>query len=605
MSVREELRAAGTSAAAIAQHYDVSDDLFRLFLGDDLVYSCALWEEGDDLAAAQRHKIDWFADRLPISGAHVLDVGCGWGALLDRFARIHGMASGVGLTLSRAQQAAAARRGTPGADYRVESWVEHEPDRPYDLVTAIESTEHFASDRLTADEKVEVYQAFFERVAAWLADGGRVGLQLICLDGVGHAGSRPGRGPVADLINQEIFPEAMSSSLGEMASAWETRFRLLEFAGHTEHYVRTFRAWAQRFRDQRAEASALVGDDLARTFSRYFAAGEVLFRLREQALYRVVLEKRPRAKAWAVPPVPSVLARAESDGAGASPEAIRAHYDVSNSFYAAWLGPTMTYSSGLWRSGDPPDLDAATHRKIDFFAGHVLPAGATRVLDVGCGWGETMRRLVGHHGVRHVVGLTLSEQQREFVERHTAPGIEVRLESWEAYAADDGTFDAIFSFGAFEHFARDGLAAPERVARYRAFFGRCYRWLRPGGRLALETIAHDDAPDTAAPLGRGPRGDVVLELFPESICPQLSEVVLGFEPWFEVELLRSDAADFARTFRAWLVALRRAESAAAAAAGAETVRRFRRYLAASEVQFRDGTLTNLRLVLRRRAEPKR
>jgi cyclopropane fatty-acyl-phospholipid synthase-like methyltransferase len=123
--------------------------------------------------------------------------------------------------------------------------------------------------------------------------------------------------------------------------------------------------------------------------------------------------------------------------------------------------------------------------------------------------------------------------------------------------------------------------------------------------LALETIAHDDAPDTAGPLGRGPLGDSVLELFPESLCPHLSEVVLGFEPWFEVEILRADAADFARTFRAWQLALRTSEDVAAAAAGADTVRRFRRYLAASEVQFRDGTLTNLRFVLHRRADVKK
>ena len=83
------------------------------------------------------------------------------------------------------------------------------------------------------------------------------------------------------------------------------------------------------------------------------------------------------------------------------------------------------------------------------------------------------------------------------------------------------------SFGAFEHFARDGTTGPERIATYRSFFARCYDWLAPGGRLGLETIVHDDAPDTATPRGRGPLGDSVLALYPESICPHLSEVVLG------------------------------------------------------------------------------
>jgi cyclopropane-fatty-acyl-phospholipid synthase len=305
-----------------------------------------------------------------------------------------------------------------------------------------------------------------------------------------------------------------------------------------------------------------------------------------------------------VPPLPSALTVEQPEAQGASTEAVRAHYDLSNDFYATWLGPSMMYSSGLWNPGDPPDLDAATERKIDYFAQHAIPDGSTRVLDVGCGWGATIRRLLAHQGVREAVGLTLSERQFQFIAADPVPGAEIRLEGWESFRSE-GQFDAIFSFGAFEHFARDGMTAPQRIARYRQFFARCHAWLRPGGRLALETIAHDDAPDTATPLGRGPLGDSVLELFPESLCPQLSEVVLGFEPWFELALLRSDAADFARTFRAWQVALRQHEARATAAVGEEMIRRFRRYLAACEVQFRDGTLTNLRLVLHRRAELKR
>ena len=97
------LRAAGTSPGAIAHHYDLPDDFFALWLGDSLVYSCALWDDGTSLSDAQRAKIDWFAGRLAVRGADVLDVGCGWGGLLDRFRREHGSRSGLGLTLSARQ----------------------------------------------------------------------------------------------------------------------------------------------------------------------------------------------------------------------------------------------------------------------------------------------------------------------------------------------------------------------------------------------------------------------------------------------------------------------------------------------------------------------
>jgi len=603
------LAAMGTSPPAIMHHYDLSDDFFRIWLGLDMVYSCGWWETGDgpdSLTQAQHRKIDFFAGRLGVRGGRVLDIGCGWGALLDRFVRVHGAASGVGLTLSPGQAGFAARRSAGGASYLLRSWVDHEPGEPYDAITCIEATEHFASERLSPDEKVEVYRAFFERSASWLRPGGRMGLQLICLDNVGHTRSRPGRGPFSDLILGDIFPESMPASLSELVLGWETHFELEEFLDHPSHYQRTFRAWALAYRDQEPLARALAGPEVCRAYGRYFAAGEADFRLREHSLYRVILTKRPEPKVWAVTVRPSDLPAAADPGdgpPGASASAIRSHYDVSNSFYALWLGPSMMYSSAMWPGAAAgTDLERAQQRKIDFFAARVLPGpGPWRVLDVGCGWGGNLRRLAEAHQVSRATGLTLSQAQLDYLTEHPVPGTEIRLEDWNDH--DPGEpYDAIFSFGAFEHFARDGTTGPQRIAAYRRFFRSCMGWLAPGGRLALETIAHDGAPDTSAPLGRGPLGDFVLDLYPESLCPHLAEIVLGFEPFFELEVLRSDPADFARTCRAWLTALREHEQEAAAVAGEQVTRQFRRYLAASEIQFRTRTVTNYRLVLHRRPE---
>jgi cyclopropane-fatty-acyl-phospholipid synthase len=594
---------AGTSQDAIMRHYDLSDDFFRLWLGDELTYSCAWWEEGEGpqaLAAAQARKIDYFVDRLRVRGGRLLDVGCGWGGLLDRAVRVHGAAGGVGITLSPAQAAIAASRQVPGVSYELQSWVDHDPAEAYDAITCVEATEHFASDRLTPDEKVEVYREFFRRAADWLQPGGRMGLQLICLDNVGHAGSRPGRGPFTDLILDHIFPESMSAALSELVLGWETHFQLEEFHDHPEHYRRTFRAWALSHRRHEREARALVGADMSRIYARYFAGGEALFRLREQTLHRVILTKRPKPKVWAVTVRPSELERADP-ASGASGSAVSSHYDVSNEFYRLWLGPSMMYSSALWSTGEgSKDLDAAQERKIDFFAQQVLPLRRpARVLDIGCGWGGTLRRVVEKHDIEEGVGLTLSQAQVDLLSdapvRHTI----FRLEDWQDHTPSQ-PYDAIFSFGAFEHFAQDGTAGPERIASYRRFFRSCFGWLSPGGRLALETIAHDDAADTDRPRGRGPLGDFVLSLYPESLCPHLSEIVLGFEPYFELEMLRSDADDFARTCRAWLVGLRSHQDEADALVGAEVASRFRRYLAASELQFRTRAITNVRLVLHRR-----
>ena len=607
MTSAGRLATMGTSPRAIRHHYDLSDDFFRIWLGPDMVYSCGWWEAGDgrdSLARAQHRKLDFFADRLGVRGGRVLDIGCGWGALLDRFVRVHGAASGAGLTLSPSQAGFAARRNVAGVSYLLQNWTDHEPAEPYDAVTCIEATEHFASETLTPDEKVEVYRAFFERAASWLRPGGRMGLQLICLDNVGHAGSRAGRGPFADLILNDIFPESMPASLSELALGWETHFELEEFHDHPRHYQRTFRAWTLAYREQEALAQELVGPEACRAYARYFAVGEAVFRLREHSLYRVILTKRPEPKTWAVTVRPSdIPAPADGGGgpSGASAAAVRSHYDVSNSFYELWLGPSMMYSSGMWAGAETPaDLGRAQQRKIDFFAARVLPGpGPSRVLDVGCGWGWNLRRLAEAHRVTAATGLTLSQAQLDYLTGHPVPGAGIRLEDWNDHDPAE-PYDAIFSFGAFEHFARDGTTGPQRIATYRRFFRSCMEWLAPGGRLALETIAHDGAPDTDAPLGRGPLGDFVLSLYPESLCPHLGEIVLGFEPFFEVETLRSDPADFARTCRVWLTALREHEREAVAIVGEQVVRQFRRYLASSEIQFRTRIITNYRLVLHRR-----
>jgi cyclopropane-fatty-acyl-phospholipid synthase len=264
----------------------------------------------------------------------------------------------------------------------------------------------------------------------------------------------------------------------------------------------------------------------------------------------------------------------------------------------------MMYSSGMWDTGVRAEpLEDALDRKIDRFAASSGAVDGKAVLDVGCGWGYTARRLAVHHDVGRVVGLTPSAAQARLAAECSPDAVEIRRERWEDHQPDL-RYDAIVSFGAFEHFAADGTTGLQRIAAYRRFFARCHEWLRPEGCLGLETIAHDDAPDTDAPLGRGPLGDVVLAVYPESLCPHVSEVVLGFEPWFRVDSLESAGADFARTMREWSRRLRAEWDPACDIVGDDQVRAYWQYLVASEVQFRLGTITNLRLVLRRRPQPR-
>jgi cyclopropane-fatty-acyl-phospholipid synthase len=275
---------------------------------------------------------------------------------------------------------------------------------------------------------------------------------------------------------------------------------------------------------------------------------------------------------------------------GASPAAIAFHYDLGSAFYALWLGRELTYSCALFADGD--DLESAQLRKIDHHAREAGAVGAHHVLDVGCGWGSTMRRLVAQHGVARVTGLTLSRDQARWIAALDEPRVAARLESWRDHQPSE-PYDAIVSIGAFEHFVGRDLARAQKVAVYREFFDRCHAWLRPGGALSLQTIAYgtlDPAQVSAF---------ITSEIFPESDLPALGEIVEAAHGTFEIGRLRNDRMDYARTCRAWAQRLAAQRDAAAAIVGAERVRHYQRFLKMSAAGFESGGLVLLRITLRR------
>jgi cyclopropane-fatty-acyl-phospholipid synthase len=160
--------------------YSLTDRVFRLSMGELADFSGAKFD-GDfslSLEQAQRRKHEYVAEQIGIEPSRrVLDVGCGWGALLD-FIRRRG-ADGLGVTLSRAQLAACRRHGL---DVHLSDGRELTPERfgRFDAVASLGAFEHFCSpDDYTAGRQSEVYRDFFARVAQLLPDGGRLYLQTM------------------------------------------------------------------------------------------------------------------------------------------------------------------------------------------------------------------------------------------------------------------------------------------------------------------------------------------------------------------------------------------------------------------------------------------
>lgn len=275
---------------------------------------------------------------------------------------------------------------------------------------------------------------------------------------------------------------------------------------------------------------------------------------------------------------------------GASAAAIEFHYDLGAPFFQLWLGSELTYSCALFEDGD--DLETAQRRKIDHHARASGAIGARNVLDVGCGWGSTLRRLVECHGVGRVTGLTLSRDQASWIESYHPPRTSVLLQGWEQHAPVE-PYDAIISIGAFEHFVRRELPRERKVETYARFFRRCHAWLRPGGAMSLQTIAYGTLrPEQISAFITG-------DVFPESDLPALGEIVAAADGLFEITRVRNDRLDYARTCRAWAGRLAVQREVAAGIVGGARVASYERFLRMSAAGFEHGGLVLLRITLRR------
>ncbi|HEX2132324.1 MAG TPA: cyclopropane-fatty-acyl-phospholipid synthase family protein [Actinophytocola sp.] len=281
---------------------------------------------------------------------------------------------------------------------------------------------------------------------------------------------------------------------------------------------------------------------------------------------------------------------------GASAEAIQSHYDRGNDFYALWLDETRSYSCALWDGADDTLL-AAQERKLDYLATGANAPGAARVLDVGCGWGGMLRRLVERHGVSEVVGLTLANEQAAHIRSWADGRYDVRVENWVDHSPPT-PYDAIVSIGAFEHFADFGMTRSARIEAYRRFFERCHDWLPRGGRLALQT----NVKGNNVRMDRRTVKDllfIVDHIFPESELPWASEILEASERRFDLVSVRNDADHYARTCQEWLDRLVANRTTAESLVGEQRVADYERYLRASVNGFRDRHLGLARLVFDR------
>jgi cyclopropane-fatty-acyl-phospholipid synthase len=285
-------------AEAIAHHYDVGNDFYRLVLGPSLTYSCAVFAPGDDsLEHAQARKYELISNKLALEpGMRLLDVGCGWGSMVLHAAAEHGVHA-VGVTLSRAQAELARKRvAEAGLTDRVEIRVQDErdvDDGPYDAISSIGMYEHVGSDRLAG---------YFDHLHALLRPGGRLLNHGICRP----SGDEKARFARAGFIDRYVFPDGELHEVGRVVSAMQASgFEARHLESLREHYARTLRAWVANLEAGWDEAVALAGAGRARVWRLYMAASAVNFEAGRTTIHQL-LGVRPDGADSRMPLRPSV-----------------------------------------------------------------------------------------------------------------------------------------------------------------------------------------------------------------------------------------------------------------------------------------------------------
>lgn len=250
-------------AEAIAYHYDVSNQFYRHWLDERMVYSCAYFEdERDSLEEAQLRKIDYVLRKIRLrEGDRLLDIGCGWGALILRAAQVYG-ARATGITLSKNQYELAQERITAaglGDRCRVLLADFRDVVGSYDRITSIGMFEHVGLKNL---------RSYFAKVQALLADGG------VAMNH-GITSTDPDSTPPSrrdSFIARYVFPHGELPHIGlalrEMCAAG---LEPVDVESLRRHYAVTLRHWAQRFEAAAGRIRAEVGEKHYRIWRIYLA----------------------------------------------------------------------------------------------------------------------------------------------------------------------------------------------------------------------------------------------------------------------------------------------------------------------------------------------
>lgn len=270
---------------AIAFHYDVSNDFYRLWLDEQMVYSCAYFENAEEsLDRAQRNKLDYICRKLRLKqGERLLDIGCGWGALLGWAAKYYG-AQAHGITLSRNQYEYAKEKiRERGLETRVavesRDYREIPGEMLYDKIVSVGMFEHVGLRNLPL---------YFRTAHRLLKPGG-----LFLNHGITHDEAGWRKTPATTFINRHVFPDSELDTVSNVQRVMErSQFEILDVEALRPHYALTLRHWVSRLEQSREKALQYVSEATYRVWRLYMTACALEFESGGTGVYQILASRR-------------------------------------------------------------------------------------------------------------------------------------------------------------------------------------------------------------------------------------------------------------------------------------------------------------------------
>ena len=269
--------------------YDVGNEFFRLWLDENMHYTCAVYEYPEQsLEAAQENKARILYDFAELGpDKTMLDIGCGWGSMMDYAVR-RGIKKAEGVTLSTEQAEWARARNLPKSEIHICDYALFTPAAKYDGLVSIEMIDHLCSPAQAQQGlAVEIYRKYFNKLAEWVEPGSCFGFQAILRNRLPR-----NRKDLEDLqfTADVIFPGGLNPRIEDLIMAVNPRWEILEMHMRREDYGRTTGEWLRRLRLHEGEIRQRWGDQVFFDYVRYldlcvrgFAkhwSGDVQFKLR-------------------------------------------------------------------------------------------------------------------------------------------------------------------------------------------------------------------------------------------------------------------------------------------------------------------------------------